>query len=153
MLIFILILPKQYRNNRRITSDLLSAMPTEIGVDREPQVGDMIGVLQSRGWTLAPVGMRYRANGGQLFNLMQEKKCSLILNIMLTDHEGDSWRHFVAWDGSIIHDHPYICKVNKVSDRTREGSRALFKKFFPQEDYKKARVCSVFELQRCPPRK
>ena len=51
-----------------IASKLCSAMQTETGVERA-QVGDMLGVLNSLGWTLAPVGMRYRA-GGHFLNLM-----------------------------------------------------------------------------------
>ena len=132
-----------------IASELCSAMPTETGEERVPQVGDMLGVLNSLGWTLVPVGMRYRAEG-HFLNLMQEKKCRVIVNIKLTNHEGETWRHFVAWDGSIIHDHPCNCKVNKISDRTKKGSRILFKKCFPKEEFKEAQVCSVFELQRCP---
>ena len=131
-----------------IASKLCSAMQTETGEERA-QVGDMLGVLNSLGWTLVPVGMRYRA-GGHFLNLMQEKKCRVIVNIKLTNHEGETWRHFVAWDGSIIHDHPCNCKVNKISDRTKKGSRILFKKCFPKEEFKEAQVCSVFELQRCP---
>ena len=121
------------------------------GVIRDPEVGDFTDVLESHGWILEPVGMRYR-EGGLAFNVIQETDCSLIMNIMLVDHNGDSWRHFVVWDGSVIHDHPYSCKVNKVSDRTLQGVKALLKKFFPKKDYKSACFCSVFELQRCPPK-
>ena len=41
--------------------------------------------------------------------------------------------YFVAWDGNIIHDNPHSCKVELKSDRTRRGSKATFRKLFPEK--------------------
>ena len=72
----------------------------------------MSGVLAKYGMKLECVNDEYRKKGGMEFCLLHEKECSLVVNFKLTNHEGDCWRHFVAWDGNVIYDYPKNCKVN-----------------------------------------
>ena len=85
------------------------------------------------------------------FHLLQEKECSLVVNVKLANYEGDFWGHFEAWDGKVIHNYPKNCKVNRKSNRTPEGSKAVFEKLFSKEEFSSHPVTSIFELQRCPP--
>ena len=93
----------------------------------------------------------YRKKGGMEYFLLQEKECSLIINVKLANHEGDCWRHFLGWDGNVIYDSSEDCKVNVNSDRTPEGSKAVFEKLFCEEEFLSHPVTFVFELQSFPP--
>ena len=131
-----------------VHSAMLSALSNLPKKYERPRVKDMGKPLATHGMSLEPVSRTYSKKGGTAFHLMQETDCYLIINIKLTDHEGDSWRHFVAWDGKVIHDYPLNSKVNHTSDRaTKEGSEAVFDKLFPNEEYAEWEVCSVFELR------
>ena len=104
-------------------------------------------VLAKHGMKLERVTDKYRKKGGMEYFLLQEKECSLIINVKLANHEGDYWRHFVGWDGKVIYDSSEDCKVNVKSDRTPEGSKAVFERLFCKEEFSSHSVASVFELQ------
>ena len=122
---------------------LLAAISNE----GEPAIKDMSGVLAKHGMKLKCVNGEYRKKGGMELFLLQEKQCSLIINVKLANHEGDCWHHFLGWDGNVIYDEVKDCKVNRNSDRTPEGSKAVFEKLFCKEEFLSHSVTSVFELQ------
>ena len=126
---------------------LLAAIPGE----GEPTIKQMNGVLAKHGMKLERVHDEYRKKGGMEFCLLQEKECSLIIDIKLANHEGDYWRHFVAWDGNVIYEYPKNCKVNHNSNRTIEGSKAVFEKLFWKDKFLSHSVTSVSKLQPFPP--
>ena len=84
--------------------------------------------------TLKTVSGNYKKKKGIQFHLLQDHMCSLVVNIQLTNHKGDSWRHFFAWDGRVIHDRPYNSTVNRT-DRTEEGCRAVFENLLPKKEF------------------
>ena len=53
----------------------------------------------------------------------------------------------MAWDGEVIHDHPFNSKVNKTSDQTKAGSKAVFDKLYPKRKFLSWRVGKVFEIK------
>ena len=77
---------------------------------------------------------------------MKEVVCRLVLTFKLRNSKGDSWGHFVAWDGNIIHDNPHSCKVELELDRTKKGSKATFRKLFLEKNFPHADVSAVWEL-------
>ena len=95
---------------------------------------------------LHPVSRQYNKKGGLEFYLLKEHLCRLVINVKLTNHENQSWRHFFAWNGRVFHDGMEYCTVSR-NDRTREGCKAPFKKLFPKEQFASYQICNVFELR------
>ena len=69
--------------------------------------------------------------GGAPFYLLQERKCRLVIQIKLTNHDNQKMCHFVSWNGHTIHDSPYNSKVNDTFDRaSKKGSDNVFEKMY-----------------------
>ena len=126
-----------------VRADLLTAMPAE----GDTSVADLANALSVHGLSLVPVSGEYRKKGGVEFNLLQERRCKLVINLRLTDLDGDAMSHFVAWDGDCIHDRPYLSKVNNTYDRTNpEKSKLAFAKLFKPTEFQSWQVTSVYRL-------
>ena len=126
-----------------VRTDLLTAMP----VEGDTSVADLTNALSAHGLSLVPVSGEYRKKGGVEFNLLQERQCKLVINLRLTDLDGDPMSHFVAFDGECIHDRPYISKVNSTYDRTNpEKSKLAFGKLFPKTEFTLWQITSVYRL-------
>ena len=126
-----------------VRADLLTAMPAE----GDTSVADLANALRVHGLSLVPVSGEYRKKGGVEFNLLQERRCKLVINLRLTDLDGDAMSHFVAWDGDCIHDRPYLSKVNSTYDRTNpEKSKLAFAKLFKPTEFQSWQVTSVYRL-------
>ena len=107
-------------------------------------VSNIIGTLCNQGLDLELVTSNYCKKGGlPEYFFMKEEACRLVLAVKLCNSKGDSCGHFVAWDGNIIHDNPRSCKVELESDRTRKGSKATFRKLFPEKNFPHADVSAV----------
>ena len=127
-------------------------------VDSMPAVGDtaiadILDALTSHGLELVPVGGNYHKTGGAYFHLMNERECSLVVNIKLTNTEGWPISHFVAWDGQVIHDLPKKSCVNNSSDRSEDGSRKVFEKLFNKKDFLSWQITKVYQLVKMDSRK
>ena len=126
-----------------VRAGLLTAMPAE----GDTSVADLANALRVHGLSLVPVSGEYRKKGGVEFNLLQERRCKLVINLRLTDLDGDAMSHFVAWDGDCIHDRPYLSKVNNTYDRTNpEKSKLAFAKLFKPTEFQSWQVTSVYRL-------
>ena len=136
-----------------VHASLLLSMPSK----GEPTIGAMRGALAAHGMKLERASARFhnhKEGGSPAYRLIQEKECSLVVNFKVGDLEKENtWNHFVAWDGKVIYDSPHHCKVNLTSDRTKEGSKAVFKKLFSKKEFSSRDVCAVFELQYYLPSK
>jgi hypothetical protein len=84
----------------QVHATMVTAMPAE----GDTSVADITDALAAHGLSLVPVSGEYRKKGGVEFNLLQERQCKLVINLRLTDLDGDPMSHFVAWDGECIHD-------------------------------------------------
>jgi hypothetical protein len=69
--------------------------------------------LASHGMVLNRASERYRREGGAPFHLLHERKCRLVIQIKLTNHDNQKMCHFVSWDGHTIHDSPYNSNMSK----------------------------------------
>ena len=115
--------------------------------ERDMSIPDIKGTLRDHDLDLKVVTPNYcKRRGSQEFFLMKEEACRLELAIKLRNSKDESWGHFVAWDGDIIHDNPHSYKVEFKSDRTRRGSKATFRKLFPKKKFPHADVSAVWEL-------
>jgi hypothetical protein len=113
----------------------------------DTSVADLTNALSAHGLSLVPVSGEYRKKGGVEFNLLQERQCKLVINLRLTDLDGDPMSHFVAFDGECIHDRPYLSKVNNTYDRTNpEKSKLAFAKLFKPTEFQSWQVTSVYRL-------
>ena len=132
---------------------MILTMPSE----GEASIKDVYEALATHGMKLVPDNKRFLNNkgaskGGPALNLMQETDCCLVIIIKIIDlEEKNTWNHFVAWDGKVIYDSPHNCKVNLKSDRTKKGSKAVFKELFSEKEFSSRDICAMFKLQRCPP--
>ena len=126
-----------------VLADLLSAMP-KFG---DTRIADVMIPLARHGLRLERVTQKYNHRGGFPYHLLKEHDCSLIINLKLTNTKEETVSHFVAWDGSIIYDHPYMSKVNNTTDRnTAEGSKNVFKKMYSKEGFCNYQVTNVYSL-------
>jgi hypothetical protein len=127
----------------QVHATMLMAMPAE----GDTSVADISNALAAHGLSLVPVSGQYIKKGGAPFHLLQERHCKLVINIRLTDLDGDPISHFVAWDGECIHDRPYLSKINNTYDRTNpEKSKLAFAKLFPKTEFKSWQITSVYQL-------
>ena len=132
----------------KLKSDLLRCqLLSNKPMERDTSISDIKGTLCNHGLDLKVVTPNYCKKGGSPeFFLMKEEACRLVLPIKLRNSNNDSWGHFVAWDGSIIHDNLHCCKVEFKSNRTRRGIKATFRKLFPEKKFPHADVSAVWEL-------
>lgn len=123
---------------------MLAAMPPE----GDTSVDDISGALSSHGLKLVPVTDQYDKTGGRVFNILQEHKCQLILDLKLVSQEGDKMYHSVGYDGQVVHDHPHNININRVSDRLdKRCAEGVFDKLYKeQENFKDWDVLRVWRL-------
>ena len=63
------------------------------------------------GMILFPVTDRYIKKGGILFHLLQDSECRLVIKAKLTMRDGSGVaNHFIAYDGTTLHDVPHSIK-------------------------------------------
>ena len=116
-------------------------------VEGDMSVSNIIGTLRNQGLDLEQVTPNYCQKGrSPEYFLMKEEACRLVLTVKLRSSNNDSWGHFMGWDGHIIHDNPHSCKVELESDRTKKGSKATFRKLFPEKKFPHADVSAVWQL-------
>jgi len=102
--------------------------------------------LASHGMVLNRASKRYMREGGAPFHLLQERKCRLVIQIKLTNHDNQKMSHFVSWDGHTIHDSPYNSMVNNTFDRaSKKGSDNVFGKMY-RRDFKNWQITNVYDL-------
>ena len=122
---------------------LLSNKPTEGNMS----VSNIKGTLRNQGLDLELfTSNNVKKGGSPEYFLMKEEACRLVLAVKIRNSKGDSWGHFVAWDGNIIHNNLRNYKVELESDRTRKRSKATFRKLFPEKNFPHADVSAVWEL-------
>ena len=127
----------------QVHATMVTAMPAE----GDTSVADLANALSVHGLSLVPVSGEYIKKGGAPFHLLQERQCKLVINLRLTDLDGDPMSHFVAFDGECIHDRPYISKVNNTYDRTNpEKSKLAFAKLFKKTEFQSWQITSVYRL-------
>ena len=127
----------------QVHATMVTAMPAE----GDTSVADLANALSVHGLSLVPVSGEYRKKGGVEFNLLQERQCKLVINVRLTDLDGDPMLHFVAFDGDCIYDRPYLSKVNNTYDRTNpEKSKLAFAKLFKPTEFQSWQITSVYRL-------
>ena len=103
---------------------------------------------------LAPLGVsfehvsgRYLREGGAPFHLFKETACKLIIFLHLYDTKDRLCKHAVAFDGRVVHDKPLSAQVNLTWDRaSTEASNNVFKKLFPESEFRRWNIVNVFEL-------
>ena len=126
-----------------VYSSIIAAMPpvgdTSIAVANKALLG--------HGIRLDPANKEYLVSGNRAYQILQEHKCRLILNIQLIDLDCQAASHFVAWDGMVIHDWPFSSNLNNTFDRTLEGAKNVFDKLYKDKDNMKSwRITSVYRL-------
>ena len=97
--------------------------------------------------TLEPVTARYNKQGGLLYNLLQDLESRLVIKVVLTMCDGGGIaNHFIAYDGSTLHDVPHSIKPHRVDRKNPRNCLAIFKKLYPTTNYLAFQVTNVFEL-------
>ena len=100
---------------------------------------------------MALVRATHKFNQGcYAFNLLQIRPiCRIIVIVRLWDLKCPKWYtdHCVAWDGSIVHDHPKSVVVNNSSDRSSSlRSKAVFERIFHKKEYHRWQITNIYEL-------
>ena len=120
--------------------------------EEETSIMNIQKALATHDMKLKQVNGKLGRKGGPAFNLMKEKECSLVVTVKLTDlKKENTWNHFIAWDGNVIYYYPDNCRVNRVSDRTEEGSKVILKRLSPEKKFLERDICAMFEFQCYPP--
>ena len=113
-------------------------------------VQDLIPILAPLGVQFRRVTGRYMQKGGAPLNLFEktkDKKCKLLIHVLLTDLKGRRWGHCVAFDGSVIYDKPLCARVNRSWDRaTKTSCNNVFRRLFLKKDFFSWQITGVVEL-------
>ena len=102
----------QVGSRRTAWEAMLSARRT----DRDMCLKDLIPTIAPLGIWVRRVTGQYNRWGGvplHLFTMTKNKNCILLIDLNLVDLKGRRCRHFVAFDGKNIYDHPMTAKVNQ----------------------------------------
>ena len=130
-------------NKELVCSAIASSMPAE----GDTSILNISNALAAHGLLLERVSEKYIRKGGAPFHLLQEHDCRLVINIKLTNIEGRTISHFVAWDGKVIYDRPFTSMVNETKDRTYpEMSKMAFAKLYPKSEFTSWQITSVYQL-------
>jgi hypothetical protein len=125
-----------------VRRSIIMAMPSQ----GDTSISHANNALASHGMVLNRASKRYMREGGAPFHLLQERKCRLVIQIKLTNHDNQKMCHFVSWDGHTIHDSPYNSKVNDTFDRaSNKGSDNIFEKMY-RRDVKNWQITNVYDL-------
>ena len=125
-----------------VRRSIIMAMPSQ----GDTSISHANNALASHGMVLNRASKRYIREGGAPFHLLQERKCRLVIQIKLTNHDNQKMCHFVSWDGHTIHDSPYNSKVNDTFDRaSKKGSDNVFEKMY-RRDFKNWQITNVYDL-------
>ena len=117
-----------------------------------PSDGGDVSISISNTWlmkydmTLEPVTARYNKPGGLLYNLLQDLESRLVIKVVLTMCDGGIADHFIAYDGTTLHDVPHSIKPLRDDRRKKRNCLAIFKKLYPTKNYLAFQVTNVFEL-------
>ena len=125
-----------------VRRSIIMAMPSQ----GDTSISHANNALASHGMVLNRASKRYMREGGAPFYLLQERKCRLVIQIKLTNHDNQKMCHFVSWDGHTIHDSPHNSKVNDTFDRaSKKGSDNVFEKMY-RRDFKNWQITNVYDL-------
>ena len=125
-----------------VRRSIIMAMPSQ----GDTSISHANNALASHGMVLNRASKRYMREGGAPFHLLQERKCRLVIQIKLTNHDNQKMCHFVSWDGHTIHDSPHNSKVNDTFDRaSKKGSDNVFEKMY-RRDFKNWQITNVYDL-------
>ena len=94
------------------------AIAKSMPANRDTSILRINNALTTQGLILNQVNGRYIKKHGAPYNLLQERKCRLIIGIKLTSLDGRPMYHFVGWDGAVIYDKPFANKVSDFRDRS-----------------------------------
>jgi len=112
----------------------------------DTSISHAIDALESHGMVLNRASKRYIKEGGAPFHLLQERKCRLVIQIKLVNHDNQRMSHFVSWDGHTLHDYPHNSKVNDTFNRTsKKGCDNVFAKMY-RRDFKNWQITNVYYL-------
>ena len=118
-----------------------------------PSDGGDVSISISNTWlmkydmTLEPVTARYNKQGGLLYNLLQDLESRLVIKVVLTMCDGGIADHFIAYDGTTLHDVPHSIKPLRDDRKIPSKCLAIFKKLYPTKNYSAFQVTNVFELR------
>ena len=129
-----------------VCASISSAMPEE----GDTSISDIKNAMEEYGLMLEQVNSRFIKKGGAAFYILQERDCRLVISLSLTNKEGRTMSHFVAWDGKEIFDRPHTNRVSRIKDRANhEASKLAFGKLYPRTEFKAWQITSVFQLVVC----
>ena len=134
------------KNKELMCLAILSSMPTE----GDTSMMNITDALATNGLMLKQVNAKYIRKGGAPFHILQERECRMIISVKLTNLEGMTMSHFVAWDGKVIYDRPFTSNVNNIRDRANpERSNMVFAKLYPKSEFKSWQITTVYQLMTC----
>ena len=103
--------------------------------------------LMKYGMILDSVTDKYDKKHGLLYNLLQDLESRLVIKVVLTMCGGGIANHFIAYDGTTLHDVPHSIKPHRNDRKNPSNCLAIFKKLYPTENYSAFQVTNVFELR------
>ena len=71
--------------------------------------------------------------GSAAFHILQVKDCRYILNLKLTNLDGLSTSHFIAYDGAILHDQDVSCEVYDYDRETVKRCKSIFRRLYGKD--------------------
>ena len=109
-------------------------------------IKDVSPALARQCFKLISVGGSYHKKNGAPFHLLQEYRCQLVINIILVNIKQQTMSHFIAWDGSRLHDQGYVSIVNTIDRSNEEESNKVFEELYNKRNILSWQTSKVHEL-------
>ena len=128
----------------KVHEAMLSVMPRS----GDTSIASINDALEPFNMDLVPVTHLYNQPGGLPYHILQQQHCKLVIRIKLSNLKNQTVYHSVGWDGSIIHDHPKMCIVNRTKDRRYwDDSNAVFDRLYPKKFFMGWQIATVYRLR------
>ena len=128
----------------KVQEAMLSAMPRS----GDTSIASINDALEPFNMDLVPVTHLYNQPGGLPYHILQKQICKLVIRIKLSNLKNQTVYHSVGWDGSVIHDHPKMCIVNRTTDRRYwDDSKAVFDRLYPRKYFMGWQIATVYRLR------
>ena len=83
---------------------------------------------------------------GAPFHLLQEYRCQIVINIIIVNLKQQTMSHFIAWDGSHIHDQGYVSIVDTRDRSNEEESNKVFEELYNKQNILSWQISKVHKL-------
>ena len=133
-----------YANSAGVEKSIRLLMPKE----GDTSIAVASGALAAHGLGIVNLTSQFVGiSGSPAFHILQVRDCLYLLNVKLTNLEGHSTMHFLAYDGTVLHDQDVDCVVEEPDRKTSKRSKKVFRELYSRNNgFSKWQILQVWSL-------